>query len=336
MVVLLMAAMAILAGSWVAIEPLRSVKITVFQPFRLATAARGLAIVLLSGRVVRLWRRGDPAGRVRAALIVAGLSGDWSMVIAGGVEIAVSFAGRFDRRAEPAVLGLALVAGLIFLARHDTESGHVRLIAATGAGLASSIIRIPLARFEPSRRRLAVLTLAAWIVPVLAAAWPNSGLAGHCRFGETPTDDVERLAVWCREHTPRSARFVTPPGPKTFRLWSRREVAFNRAASPYHASGLADWARRFRDHVGFEGTLAGFATAYLQDRQALEHRFDSMTDAEKAGLARRQGAEFVLAARPQDGTSANGPLRCLRVSGRYAIYELRSGSVAGKTGTIRR
>ena len=98
----------------------------------------------------------------------------------------------------------------------------------------------------------------AWAVPVLAlvaglmpAERSPLGriLVARCRFLEVPVDDVERLAAWCRENTPRSAMFVGPPGPKTFRLWSRRSLAFNRAGSPYHAAGLADWFARFQDHV---------------------------------------------------------------------------------------
>ncbi len=147
----------------------------------------------------------------------------------------------------------------------------------------------------------------------------------RCRFAEVPTDDLERLAVWARENTPASARFIGPPGPKTFRLWSRRPLAFNRAASPYHAKGLADWAGRFRDHVGFEGSTADFVRAYLADRHGLEARFGRMTEAERAELARRQGATHVLARAPAAGSSGDpdGPLELLRIEGRYAIYRVR-------------
>ena len=84
------------------------------------------------------------------------------------------------------------------------------------------------------------------------------GLIDRCRFIPVPLDDIERLALWCRDHTPGTARFIGPPGPKTFRLWSRRSLAFNRAASPYHAAGLADWFARFQEHVDFHGPPAEF------------------------------------------------------------------------------
>src|SRR5262249_29243482 len=87
--------------------------------------------------------------------------------------------------------------------------------------------------------------IVAWLVPVasvLVATLPTGFSADHfsvirtlvsrCRITELPVEDVERLAVCCRETPPPNARFVGPPGPKTFRLWSRRDLAFNRAASP--------------------------------------------------------------------------------------------------------
>ena len=80
----------------------------------------------------------------------------------------------------------------------------------------------------------------------------RAGRALPVRGGARPTTS-SGWRVWCREHTPADARFIGPPGPKTFRLWSLRSLAFNRAGSPYHAAGLADWAARFRDHVGFDG-----------------------------------------------------------------------------------
>jgi hypothetical protein len=158
------------------------------------------------------------------------------------------------------------------------------------------------------------------------AAW----LLARCRFTAVPTDDVERLALWCRDHTPAGARFIGPPGPKTFRLWSLRSLAFNRAGSPYHAEALGDWGARFRDHVGFEGSLGGLARAYQRDRHGLEQRYQAMTDAQRAALAVRQGATYVLAAPPADRSAAEAeagaerPLELLRVEGRYAVYRLRS------------
>ena len=139
-----------------------------------------------------------------------------------------------------------------------------------------------------------------------------------------PLDDIERLALWCREHTDPSARFIGPPGPKTFRLWSRRNLAFSRSGSPYHGAGLADWFARFTDHVGFRGTPEEFVRAYRDHRHEFEARYDSLSDVQRAALAVRQGAQYVIAAAPKDASRQQiaGPLELLHVEGHYAAYRV--------------
>ncbi len=338
-----------LALAWAAVEGWQDLRVTLFQPFRMATIARGLALVFVAGRGHRLWNRGNAEGRSRAVLLAVGLTGDWSLVVVAAAELAATVAEglrpAFGRWVGPSVLGI----GLATLARHDTESGHWPLIGALG-GLAAWGLVTRGRPFSRTPRRAFAAIGASWAVPLLALLAPLATDGEHgigkvlierCRFGETPVDDVERLGLWCRDHTPASARFVGPPGPKGFRLWSRREVAFNRAASPYHAEGLADWSARFRDHVGFSGTPTAFARSYLADRHGLEGRYEAFTDRQKAELARRQGATHVLAAPPPAGTelAPDGPLELLRVEGRYAVYRVREprppAPIQARTGSAR-
>ncbi len=321
-----------LLAAWIGIEVVGSLSITVFQPFRMATVVRGLCLILASNHLCTLWARGGAWDRCRAMVIVFGLSGDLAWIVATTVELTSLAAERvargMGRVAGPLVLGL----GLVYLSRHDTESGAIPLMLGVGMALGSVILKRFAAGFSWNRRRVVALVVLSWLVPVLALlphgvlpAKLSARLVEHCRFGESPVDDLERLALWCRVHTPAQARFVTPPGPKTFRLWSHREVAFNRAAGPYHAEGLADWARRYQDHVGFRGTLSEFAREYLKDRQALDRRFDLLSDEEKASLLRSQEADFLLAASPKPDESGDSQsLEAIHVEGRYAIYRLRS------------
>ncbi len=191
-----------------------------------------------------------------------------------------------------------------------------------------------------------MLTLA-WLMPLaalLAAAVPLDhpasrhplvrGLISRCRFAAVPADDIERLALWCRDHTPQAARFIGPPGPKTFRLWSRRSLAFNRAASPYHADGLADWFARFQDHVDFHGSPAEFVRSYVNNRHGFESRYQALTDADRAALAFRQGATYVIAAAPShhdQGAATSAPPSASRTAAcRGALRRL-----PGQSGTAR-
>jgi hypothetical protein len=334
--------------AWLAVEVFQNLSVTVFQPFRMATVFRGLALVAVSGRVVGLWREGRFIARARALLVAVGLAGDGMLVVATCVDLAVSGVGLAPNwmRWRSGVFAIALGSGLVFLARQSNEPGPWLMLAPLAAlAILPRLARVREAKWN--RRRLGWALGLAWTVPLAAllaeslsnprAPWA-AGLMERCRFLAVPTDDIERLALWCRERTPASARFIGPPGPKTFRLWSHRSLAFNRAASPYHAAGLADWAARFLDHVGFEDELrtgpayANLVQAYQRDRHGLESRYQAMSDTQRAALAVRQGADYVVAAPPAGRTIADagdeGPLELLHVEGRYAVYRVRDPAAA--------
>jgi hypothetical protein len=351
-----------LAGAWVAIEKLHLVRVTVFQPFRMATVARGIALILIAGRVVALWRTTTTMGRLRAILICVSVTGDWLMVVTTLAEVAVSFtaavrvrlAGAARWQAIDVVVTFGMLAlGLNFLGHHDTEYGHIPLLIAVGAGLSTGVAQYLYWRRQASRRkpwrwawapsRRHALLAGAWAVPVasfLAGEIPDDhpvarmalvrGLINRCRLMPVPVDDIERLALWCRDHTPENARFIGPPGPKTFRLWAQRSLAFNRSASPYHADALADWFSRFQDHVDHHGPPSEFVRAYVADRHGFEARYDRLGPVKQAALALRQGADYVIAPAPSAGrsravaASSVDPLELVHVEGRFAVYHVKS------------
>jgi hypothetical protein len=334
--------LAALGLGWLAVEAFKSPAVTLFQPFRMATVLRGLALVAVCGRVAGLWRTGSFVDRARAVLIACGLTGDWTLVVATAVDLAVGAVSLRTPRPGWRWVAFAtgLGGGLVFLARHDTESGHVPLLAALGALCLGTIV-LRQRTWVWNRRRLGWALAASWALPFGAGLAANfadprspwaAALVARCRFAATPSDDVERLALWCRAHTPTTARFIGPPGPKTFRLWSLRSLAFNRAASPYHARGVADWAARFRAHIGFEGSSAELVRAYQRDRHGLERRYQVMSDAKRAALAVAQGASYVVAAPPAGGgpTPKDDPLELLHVEGRYAVYRVRESGVGAR------
>ncbi len=345
LVAMLLVALVGLAAAWLAIEWLHQPRITVFQPFRMATVARGLALVLVAGRLVELWQRGDWLARVRSVLIAVALAGDWMLVVVTIVEAGTTLveALGISRRGSYLTFAGLLACGICFLSRHDTESGHWPILIVLIGGLT-----VPACRrvFQPRLRGQAALrwaTVFAWAIPALAlgagllpADHPVArsplvrGLIARCRFAAVPIDDIERLAVWCREHTPASARFIGPPGPKTFRLWSRRSLAFNRAGSPYHAAGLADWFARFQDHVDVHTAPELFVQQYLAGRHELEARYDELSAERRAKLACRQGADHVIALASGAAGSIQGsptntlsPLALLHREGRFAVYRIR-------------
>jgi hypothetical protein len=349
-----------LAAALAAIEGCGDLRVTLFQPFRMATVARGLAVVGLDGYVLRLWSRGTWTGWARAGLIAGGLTSDWAFVVAVVVESVALGVGVFMRhlastrlkdrdgileagsptarlrdgqdrpaRAELIALVFSLATGLAWLRQHDTRDGPIRLIAGMGAAVLIGGVMRRVGVIEWSRWRGFRLAAYAWAVPAAAAIVAMSGpwselpagvwLTTHLRLSERPIDDEERLGAWCRENLPAGARLIGPPGPKGLRLWSRRAVAFNRAASPYHAAGLADWASRYCDHVGLPNSPAALAEAYLKDRHGLEAQYDALDAEDLASLARRHGADHVIA-RP--GLETDAALVPLHAEGGLGVYRV--------------
>ena len=305
----------------------------------------GLALVLVAGRLVELWQRGDWLARLRSVLIAVALAGDWMLVMLTIVETATTLAeaSGVSRRGSHLVFAGLITWGLCFLSRHDTESGYWPILAVLIGAVTVSVCRRVIYSMLRSQASLRWATVFAWAVPSLAlgaglipvdhpvARSPLvRGLIARCRFAAVPIDDIERLAEWCREHTPDSARFIGPPGPKTFRLWSRRSLAFNRAGSPYHAAGLADWFARFQDHVDVHTSPQLFVQKYLSGRHEFEARYDELSDEKLAELAFRQGADHVVApvpgvpgSGPDSASDRHSPLLLLHREGRYAVYRIR-------------
>jgi hypothetical protein len=171
---------AALAVAWFLIEKRHLVQVTVFQPFRMATVARGIALVLIAGRVVSLWRAGGWLLPMRAVLLAVSVTGDWLMVVVTVAELAVSpvevVRARLTTRSvwqavDAVVFFVMLALGLNFLGHHDTEYGHIPLLAAIGVGAAAGLRGARRSSTRPFKswtstpaRRRAILALA-WAAP---------------------------------------------------------------------------------------------------------------------------------------------------------------------------
>ena len=186
LLIMLGVVLGLLAASWTAIEVLHNLRLTVFQPFRLATVARGLALVLIAGRLVELWSQGGWFSRTRAVLIAVALAGDWMFVVVTLAELGATLAERAGKRTSQLAYAGLLAWGLLFLSRHDTESGHWPLLLVLGAGLCIRFIRWPDSRADKNHRGVWLrpsMLAVVWALPVLALIlgtfWPGS-LAARC------------------------------------------------------------------------------------------------------------------------------------------------------------
>ena len=86
--------------------------------------------------------------------------------------------------------------------------------------------------------------------------------------------------------------------------------------------------------MGFHGPPASFVRSYLADRHEFEARYERLSDTERAALARRQGADYIVGSSPgsssgtAEKTAGEAELELLHVEGRYAVYRVRSAQLA--------
>ena len=157
--------------------------------------------------------RADGCGRLRAILLAVAFTGDWLLVVVTVAELAVS-ATQSDSRGSlaPCVARLSmrsiswrsamLALGLNFLGHHDTEYGHIPLLAALGLGVADRIdgrgvadatLRIRVA-WQPdldAGAACARRSALAWAAAAGLAA-RGGGAAGSCRVAASARAGPDR------------------------------------------------------------------------------------------------------------------------------------------------
>jgi hypothetical protein len=119
-----------------------------------------------------------------------------------------------------------------------------------------------------------------------------------------PTPWVE-AQLWARDHTPKDARFITPPQiywlyEPDWRVHSERSTVatltevLEMAFAPEY---LAVWQPRFEAVA--PGALARFRGDVFENRRLTAEAYDSLSDAQIAAVADRYGASYAVVARPR-------------------------------------
>ena len=298
--------LASLALAYLAVEVVGDLRVTVFQPFRMATLARGLALVAVSGRV---------AGSGTGATSAAGRGPRWwasgcratgSLVVATAVDGGMAAwrmaadRRRWPRREptrSPLVVGPASWPRPRFLARHDTESGHVPLLARLGALAAGSpgpssdspgrlvgSLGLAIARLGGAGvGRRSPLVVADPAPTVVGGA--GRPAAGSRRSRRTTWNAWRSGAASTRRPRPSSSARPARRRSGSGRGGRWRSTGRGAPTTP-RAGRLGEPLPRPRR---LPGSTAEFARAYLADRHALEARYGDDRP-RLADLARRQGA----------------------------------------------
>jgi hypothetical protein len=236
---------------------------------------------------------------------------------------------------------------LILLARRADQTGRrlhqallfmlaLQVVALGGAGawyLSETLVQLSLWRFSIFVQLLACCVVAVAltragsrravgaVAKIVAGAMLVTCAVRGPFFGmfEMPGDDADYLTVcdWAREHTPRDAVFLVPPGETSFRLRARRAIVVNFKAVPQLSGELPAWRDRMRDVLALED-LTSLPRGYAETLRAIDARYASLPQAVLVAAAKTYGARFVV-------TPARLDARVAFVSpnGRYFLYDLR-------------
>lgn len=152
---------------------------------------------------------------------------------------------------------------------------------------------------------------------VLAAALLGDGLLhDRIRFLARAETPAARVAAWARTQTPPGAVFATPPSLFTFRTDARRAIVVNFKAFPFQEAHIGPWFTRLTDLAPAERPARG-GGAVLPALDAAYHR---LSPAQVVDLAGRYGFDFIVRARPFEGSPA--PLTLAHSTGGWHVYHV--------------
>jgi hypothetical protein len=111
----------LLAIGWIGVAVMRDLRITLFQPFRLATVLRGVALLLAAPSFARLWNTGGPWERLRVVALACGLGFDQTLVVVVTAELAARAWLPVSQRGARGVWLVVILCGLVHLSAHDPQ-----------------------------------------------------------------------------------------------------------------------------------------------------------------------------------------------------------------------
>ena len=232
------------------------------------------------------------------------------LTVCGGFVL-VYIGGFFIVRAQPDAVDLLRRFGLqAVLGLPAIPEAEATTVASLGsAAVAGAWFLKKPARYGLIRRTPTLGTLLPGMVLLVLLVMNQLLDRIEVASAPRPDSDVVALARWAREHTPREAVFLVPPGDASFRLEGRRAVVVNFKHVPQLGSELPEWHRRLTDVLGGSVEVGG----NLTDRKAeLDTAYRARELGDLRAVAARYGAGYVVAPSGADGAVAT--------SGMWSVY----------------
>jgi hypothetical protein len=196
-----------------------------------------------------------------------------------------------------------------------------------------TVVQLSLYRFSIYPKLIGCVIAAAWVwrnttrAKVVAAvvALAVAGFAvARVRDPQllsryNPRDDADYLRVcdWVREHTPKHAVLLVPPGEQSMRLRGRRAIVVNFKGVPQLSSELEEWKERMEAVARISDWRPLMGRFDFAMRQ-VDRRYDALPADYLLGVADVYDADHVVARRgiPEFGQP-------LFTSGPYRLYALK-------------
>ena len=226
------------------------------------------------------------------------------LAVASGYVLAVATLGPIGKfRVDMAVGPLALVAVVLCVA-----------LAGTASGLAGT------ARGRRASARIAALVVIVCVAGALL--WHPAGGSSRWRISREDhlTSDVNRLAWWCRRHTPRDALFLTPPEVSSFRLMSERATFIDYKGNGFTNTAIVEWYARL--HALYRMQHGRVPAPSEASRHKVRDAYEHATAEQIAALAKDHGIRyFVARARPSGKPDYPFPL--VHAQGVWRLYDVQ-------------
>lgn len=213
--------------------------------------------------------------------------------------------------ALPAVLLLAL--GLVAVAATPVVSAFVQANLLTMLLFIGLTVTIVWVVVRERKLKWGGAIVAGLVVGVVFIGWRGT-LGLRLSLPDNEDADYVMVCEWAREHTPVDAVFVVPPNEQLFRFRARRAIVVNFKNVPQLSSEMEEWKERME--AVLDERLADLPRRYDLAHEAMASRYDTVSFAHLAAVARRYGARYLVAARSYAGQPA------IFETGRYHLYDL--------------
>lgn len=245
-------------------------------------------------------------------------------LVVAATAVRLVLAPRAAMRPSRTSLGAVLAGGAglaVSLVTRDTRTVSwleaMAILAALGVALR---VELPFATRLIQRVPRRVPIAAPWLAAALAALVffgavrePLASVRRHSNLITGMPGAETDLYAWLREHTPKDAVILSPPGLERFRLASERAIVVDWKASTYAPAELVEWYQRLED-------VSGRREPHTRDE--IIAGYDAMDRPRLESLRDKYHLTYAVVLRGHEGALGH---RVVYSNGPFVVLDLTTG-----------